>query len=212
MPIDETLYVSPEPDQVRRHRRQRNLLRSTVPVAFVVLILTAVLSIAYFSYRINKKAALMLSNDLLDTLNRRICEEVESYLSPAVHMVEIVGDFMKDDNFLVERTQEIDSLAMGIIRAYPQLANFPVADRRGNFLMPKRMPDGSIHTKRIEWQDGQPIVTWVRRDAKGRVIGICNIARDITGRKRGQASVSTDHGDFRSEAMKANDFAQNRSA
>jgi len=171
VPIDETLYASPEPDHVRRNRRQRNLLRSTVPIAFVVLILTAVLSIAYFSYRSNKKAVLMLSNDVLDSLNRRVCEEVESYMSPAAHMVEIVGNVIKDDNFLFERLHEIDSLTRGIIRTYPQLASFPVADTRGNFLMPKKMPDGTIHTKLIEWQDGQPLVSWMRRNAAGIATG-----------------------------------------
>lgn len=171
MPIDETLYVSPEPDHVRRRRRQRNLFRSTVPIVFVVLILAAVLSIAYFSYRINKEAVLVLSGDLLDTLNRRVCEEVESYMSPAAHMVEIVGNIIKDDDFLSKHKREIDSLTTGIIRTYPQLAGFPVADTRGNFLMPKKMADGAIHTKLIEWQDGRPLVTWLRRNTRGTVTG-----------------------------------------
>ena len=171
MPIDETLYASPESDYVRRNRRQRNLLRSTVPIVFVILILAAVLSIAYFSYRSNKKAVLMLSNDVLDTLNRRVCEEVESYMSPAARMVEIVGNVIKDDNFLFERMHEIDSLTRSIIQTYPQLASFPVADTRGNFLMAKKMPDGAIHTKRIEWQDGQALVSWMRRNVKDIVTG-----------------------------------------
>ncbi|MFC1580802.1 adenylate/guanylate cyclase domain-containing protein [Thermodesulfobacteriota bacterium] len=171
MQIDDSLYVSPEPDNVLRNRRQRNLLRSTVPVVFVVLILAAVLSIAYFSYRINKRAVLMLSNDLLNSLNRRVCEEVESYMSPAAHMVEIVGEMIKDENFLSERSHEIDSLTSAIIRTYPQLASFPVADTRGNFLMAKKMSDGAIHTKRIEWLDGLPLVSWVQRNTKGAITG-----------------------------------------
>ena len=99
----------------------------------------------------------MLSGDLLDSLTRRVSDEVESYMSPAARMVEIVGNVIEDDNFLAARTQEIDSLAGSIIRTYPQLANFPIADTRGNFLMPTKSSDGAIHTKLIEWQNGQPL-------------------------------------------------------
>ena len=172
MPNNQIPYVTPESDHSGGHLLRRNLLRSTVPLAFVVLILGAILSIAYYSYQSNRSAVLMLSSDLLNTLDQRIHKEVEDYLFPAVNMAEILGRFIKDDTFLTARFQETDSLATGIIQAYPQLANVPIADTHGNFLMPKRMPDGSIHTKRIEWHDTRPVVTWIRRDLQGRVTGI----------------------------------------
>lgn len=140
-----------------------------VPISFVIVILAAVLLIAYYSYHSNRKAALSLSNDLLNTLDQRISTEVEAYLSPAVHMVELVASFVRRGTFKVSEKSEIEHLAIEILQAYPQLAMFNIADSRGNFLMPKKMPDGSIHTKVIEWRNGQGHVTWIRRDTQGMV-------------------------------------------
>lgn len=169
MSTAEPAYIPLEADRLGRHRRRRCLVRITVPIAFVAVILSAVLLIAYYSYHNNRKATLVLSNDLLKTLDQRISTEVEAYLSPAVHMVELVASFVKRGTFDVHEKSELEHLAMEVLYAYPQLAMFNIADSQGNFLMPKKMPDGSIHTKVIEWRKGQGHVTWIRRDSKGAV-------------------------------------------
>jgi class 3 adenylate cyclase len=169
MSTAETTYISLETDHLMQHQSRRRLVRITVPIAFVAVILSAVLLIAYYSYHNNRKATLVLSNDLLKTLDQRISTEVEAYLSPAVHMVELVASFVKRGTFDVHEKSELEHLAMEVLHAYPQLAMFNIADSHGNFLMPKKMPDGSIHTKVIEWHNGQGHVTWIRRDSKGTV-------------------------------------------
>lgn len=169
MPTAETTYVSLETDRLRHHRRRSRLVLIIVPISFVAVILAAVLLIAYYSYHSNRKAALALSNDLLNTLDQRISTEVETYLSPAVQMVELVASFVSRGTFKVNEKSEIEHLAIEVLQAYPQLAMFNIADSHGNFLMPKKMPDGSIHTKVIEWRNGQGHVTWIRRDTQGMV-------------------------------------------
>jgi adenylate cyclase len=171
MPTDETTYISLETDHLGPRQRRSHLVRIIVPISFVAVILAAVLLIAYYSYHSNRKAALALSNDLLNTLDQSISTEVETYLSPAVHMVELVASFVRRGTFKVSEKSEIEHLAIEVLQAYPQLAMFNIADSNGNFLMPKKMPDGSIHTKVIEWRNGQGHVTWIRRDTQGMVKG-----------------------------------------
>ena len=130
MPTAETAYVSLETDPLVRHRRRRRLVRIIVPIAFVVVILLAVLLIATYSYRSNRKAALALSNDLLKTLDQRISTEVDAYLSPAVRMVELVASFVERGEFKVGEKSELEHLAIETLRAYPQLAMFNIADSR----------------------------------------------------------------------------------
>ncbi len=171
MPTAETTYISLETDHLGHHLRRRRLVRIMVPISFVAVILAAVLLIAYYSYHSNRKAAFALSNDLLNALDQSISTEVEAYLSPAVHMVELVASFVRRGTFKVSEKSEIEHLAIEVLQAYPQLAMFNIADSNGNFLMPKKMPDGSIHTKVIEWRNGQGHVTWIRRDTQGMVKG-----------------------------------------
>jgi class 3 adenylate cyclase len=54
-----------------------------------------------------------------------------------------------------------------------------VADTKGNFLMQKKMPDASIHTKRIEHTDATtPRVTWMRRNPRGEVVAVEDVTDD----------------------------------
>ena len=69
-------------------------------------------------------------------------------------------------------------LAMHVLETYPQLATVNIADTTGNFLMPKRMSDGSVHTKRIERTDGATRVTWSRRNPQGEVIAVEHVEDD----------------------------------
>ena len=44
---------------------------------------------------------------------------------------------------------DLETYSIVVLQAYPQLAMFNMADERGNFLMPKKMPDGSKDNRRI---------------------------------------------------------------
>jgi len=171
MKADDTMYVPLEPDNVRKIRKRHRIIRVIIPISFVVVIIAALLTIAYQSYYANRKAALVLSNDLLKALEQRISIEVQAYLKPAVNMVELVANLVGSQAFQATRKSEIEPLAMEVLQTYPQLAMFNIADLRGNFLMPKKMPDGSIHTKIIERRNQKGFVTWVRRNISGEITG-----------------------------------------
>jgi hypothetical protein len=128
--------------------------------------------IATFSYQQNRRDALMLSDDLLRELQRRIATEVQGYLAPAADMARLAAGVLRSQAFGADFPSLTEVLAMHVLENYPQLVTVNIADTKGNFLMPKRMSDGSIHTKRIERTDAATRVTWRRRNLQGEVMAV----------------------------------------
>ena len=153
----------------RRQRLKGRLLRVIIPVGGVLIIVAAILSISMVSYYNNRRDALALSEDFLDALDRRIHSELDAYLTPASDLVRIGAESMReyiDKIWSPSRTP----LGLQIINAYPQLSSFFSADPRGNFVMHKQNPDGTIDTKVIEREPSKVTVIWKRRDADGKVV------------------------------------------
>src|SRR5262245_39549757 len=131
------------PDDQRRWRVPRRLWRIVIPVACVIVMLGAILAIATFSYHQNRRDALALSDDLLRELQRRIATEVKGYLAPAADIARLAAGVLQSQAFRTDFSALTEVLAMHVLENYPQLATVNIADTKGNFLMPKRMSDGS---------------------------------------------------------------------
>ena len=155
----------------RRGNFKRRLLRIVVPIACVALMMASILGIALYSYSNNRRDALALSEDVLASLDRRIATEVRTFLSPASNLVKIVDRALAAPPPGVNRRDLAESLATQMLKSIPQLAIFSFADTGGNYMMLKKMPDRSIHTKIIQRGETGIKVTWIRRDPDGREIG-----------------------------------------
>jgi class 3 adenylate cyclase len=126
--------------------------------------------IAVYAYYSNREDALDLTDDLLETLDRQIAAEVENYLAPASDMAKLAAKIIEDPSFGITQYSQIEALSIQILKNYPQLTIISIADVKGNFLMPKKMPDSSIHTKVINRESDTKRAKWVRRDTSGRVV------------------------------------------
>jgi class 3 adenylate cyclase len=157
--------------EFRRGNLKRRLLRIVVPIACVALMMASILGIALYSYSNNRRDALALSEDVLASLDRRIATEVRTFLSPASDLVKIVDGTLVAPFSGVNRRDLAEPLATQMLKSIPQLAIFSFADTGGNYMMLKKMPDRSIHTKIIERGETGIKVTWIRRDPDGREIG-----------------------------------------
>ncbi len=161
--------ISVDPLDERR-RRRRTLLRIGVPLGGVVLMVAAVLAIAFYSHRANRHGALALSEDLLAALDSRIALAVSAYLDPAARAVRIAREVVKDGAMGSGRASA-EALAMSALNEIPQIAIFSFADSDGNYIMVRHgKAAGGIDTKFIRNAPGPRSVTWVRRDAAGTVV------------------------------------------
>lgn len=136
--------------------------------ALVGLLLLTVVPIVAYTHHRNEKALLNLSEQLMRRLSEVVIQETERYLMPAAVMAELSTRVAAQPLKLIDNPA-IEKHAIAVLEAYPQLTMFNMADDRGNFLMPKKMPDGTIAVKVIDRDAIPPTVTWKYRDAEGRV-------------------------------------------
>ena len=145
-------------------------LRVDILSAFIGLLLVTVLTIALFTHHRNRQAILHLSGNLIEQTADATLRQATSYLEPAAAMAE-VGARVASATFATDGdTADLQAAVIEILTSYPQFAMVNVGDEHGNFLMPKKLPDGTLAIKTIRRTDTPPTVTWEYRDAGGRVI------------------------------------------
>ena len=158
--------------KTRRQRLKRRLLRVIIPVGCVLFMVATILSISAYGFYVNRRDALVLSDSLLKSLDRRIATQVREYLVPASEMVGLAANIVEDPVYGIDNRPEVEALGIPILRAYPQLETFLVANTKGDFLMLKKMPDGAIDTKDIELSEAGRRVTWTRRDQQNKILKV----------------------------------------
>jgi class 3 adenylate cyclase len=153
-----------------RRRRRRALLRIGFPIAGVVLLIAAIIAIALYSERANRRDALALSQDLLSTLDDRIALAVSAYLSSATRFVAVGRDVVKEGS-IMSRLPMIKTVGPSLLRQAPQIAILSFANEDGNYVMVRRGTEGGTDFKVIENEPGPRRVTWIHHNAAGEEIG-----------------------------------------
>lgn len=154
---------------VTRPRRRQVWLRVGIPIGGVALVIAAVLAIALYSERANRSGVLLLSDDLLTTLQQRISQQVTAYLDPATRAARLARD-MTARTTIVDPRSTLEAFAASALRQIPQIDAFYTGDATGNFMMVQRGAAGGADTKTILNTPGPRLVEWTRRDAGGQVI------------------------------------------
>ena len=138
---DEIIDVDADPREARRELWRR-IGRFGIPLAGVVLIVAAIIGIAFYSYQSNRNDALSLSQDLIETLDQRVRTEVQAYLTPAAHAVRTLAGMLPNDGLsaggrpLLEKAG--DATAPG-----PTAARFALCRRSR-----RQLPDGAALARR----------------------------------------------------------------
>ena len=165
--------------RAERRRRLRRLLGVAVPIVTLLILLAAIAGIGAYLHDANRADARVLADDLLEELERRIVSEVVYFLKPASVMVHLAEQVLKGGALADQRERLAEPLTIHILESNPQLATFSFADPQGNFLMLKKMPDASIHTKYMDRRGDGVETSWVRRDTTGEVIATDRDPADI---------------------------------
>ena len=156
--------------RAERRRRYRRVMRIAFPVVTLLVLLAVIGGIGIYLHKANRDDARLLTNDLLTVLEHRIVSQVVTFLEPASIIVHL-ADKVLNGAALHEQGKDLaEPLAIQLLESRPQLATFSFADPEGNFLMVKRMPDGTVATKTMDRRGDGVETRWVRRDDKGNVI------------------------------------------
>ena len=151
----------------RRQRRRQRVMRVVVPILFVLALLGAQLGITLQNYYANRAEALKLSDQVVASVSDRIVRRVDAFLTPAARMTELFARRGGKPSSGEWDPRQLEPLGREIIATFEQLAMVNIGTPRGEFVMPKQMPDGSIDTKLIERDGSSPTVRWIRRDPQG---------------------------------------------
>lgn len=166
-----------DPAEARRLTRHR-WSRIGLPIVGVGLIIAAILGIAWYSYTTNKRDALQLADEVIQSQAQRISREVDAYLGPAPRAVELLRGVLSDGKFLGAPQGGAEAIGWQILFDNPQLALISYAAPDGSFMMTKRETSGAIDTKVIERKNDKPETTWTRRDPQGSTTSIENDPND----------------------------------
>ena len=150
-----------------RHRRRRKVQRVGLPIGGAMVMIAAILIIAYYGDRANRAGVLDLSHELLTELDGRIAQRISVYVDPVGRVMTIFGDTLRgaDEN---SRATLFVYIAASALRSLPQVAQFLWADPEGDFLEVRRGDDGTTEYMRILNRPGNRLVERVRLDPDGR--------------------------------------------
>ncbi|GEO40350.1 hypothetical protein SAE02_44980 [Skermanella aerolata] len=162
----DVIDVDTDPAEALRDRLRR-VIRLGVPILGVLLIAGALAGTAYYSYTVNRRDALILSEDLIEALDRRVRTQVTAWLEPAADTAEVFAGAVAEDPF----GPGSEALALTLMRSRTRLTSLYVGGAGGDFLMVQRSAAGGLDTKRIVKSEGQRRVTWTRRAPDGAVTG-----------------------------------------
>ena len=110
----------------RRQRRRRRLIRVAIPVGCLVLMIASIGFIAVYAYQNNRHDALELTDDLLETLDRRIAAEVRNYLGPASDTVQLLANIIRDPSIGITDRSQIEPFVI------PKSSTLPTAPGKSN--------------------------------------------------------------------------------
>ena len=122
------------------------------------------------NYTQTRKAVLELSQDLIDQTSQTIIEKTNHFMKPAEIYVWQAARLVEDGVLELPNNPRLENYAIETVKSVKHLTMFNIADEHGNFLMPKKQPDGRIDTKIINRNVDPPTGVWVLRDFAGNVV------------------------------------------
>jgi adenylate cyclase len=135
-------------------------LRVDILTIFGGLLILTVLSVILYTYRNNSSVVLMLCDDIMAKTTDTVIDRTNSYLTPAAKLAKISSHMVAAGVIPLHDNARLERYAIEVMQAYPQIAMINIGDEAGNFLMPKRLSDGTIATKTMDRSVSPPLTTW----------------------------------------------------
>ena len=149
--------------------------------AFLALISLTVLPIIIYGYFVDSYIMLTMADNLIDQVTKTAIEKSIDYLMPLSRIVEISSKMTEIGAISSTDNSRLEKYALQILQYYPHTSMFYLGDENGNFLMARRLQDGTIATNLVNRKTSPPTEIWKYRDASFNVVRTVNSLEDIIG-------------------------------
>ncbi len=137
----------------------------TMVIAFVCLLLATVLPIILFGYYSDKTVVSNLANDLIEQTSKTVIEKTANYFLPAATTVETSSRLAELGAISFKDFKQTEMYTLGVIKSYPQMSMFYLADEQGNYVRTWRLANGHTECRIIDRAASPPVDSCVYRDA-----------------------------------------------
>ena len=151
---------------------KKRRLRVDILTIFGGLLVLTVSFVILYSYRNTSRVVLMLCDDIMGKTTDAVIDGTTRYLMPAAKLAEISSHMAAAGVITLHDKARLEGYAIEVMQAYPQIASIDIGDEMGNFLMPKRLADGTIAMKIIDRTVSPPLTTWKYRNRNLEVVKI----------------------------------------
>jgi adenylate cyclase len=140
--------------------------------AFVCLLVTAALPVILVGYYANKAIISGLGNDLIEQTSRTVIERTVNHFLPASIAVEMSSRLTQLGAISSCDFKQTEMYTLGVLKSYPQVSMFYLADEQGNYVRAWRLSDGTTESRIIRTAASPPTDLFVYRDAAFEVADI----------------------------------------
>ena len=143
--------------QLKSIRPQRRIL-----VALLLVILTSAIAgiVIVVSQRTSAGSLRDLSSGFMAEVSARTRGATLSYLEAGPRSLEVIRELAQEGRLDPADDSEVERQFRSLLRAHDEVEMFNFGLPNGDFMMVKRMPDGSLSTKRIRRRDGLATSSW----------------------------------------------------
>lgn len=117
--------------------------------AIVGLLALTVVPIISYNYYKNKDIVLSLNQELMHQVVELVIEKTSNYFLPASISTEMSSRLAQLGAIECTNPDRIESYTLGVLKSYPQISQFYLADEQGSYIRAWRLPDGIMETRII---------------------------------------------------------------
>ncbi|MBT3222137.1 MAG: hypothetical protein HN348_23940, partial [Proteobacteria bacterium] len=145
-------------------KRTRKLtMRVLISVALLGMVLLTAAVLLLTSAHFARRSTLAVSRSFVDEVAETSRRDIAGYIEVANITSQLTIHHFETGLLDLDNWPEVERYFFDVLLVHDTIAMMNFADEQGQFLMVKRMDDGSLATKRIEIVDGQRQTTWSHR-------------------------------------------------
>ena len=134
---------------MKRDRYRTYRLQVVVFFSFLALFSLIVAGIVIYGYRSNSEIMLQSSDELLYQISETIIRQTSNHLDPARKTGHLLRRMIERGDSFANSPEMIETLSLEALDLYPQFSAVYLGDEGGNFVMARRMTDGTYSTRII---------------------------------------------------------------